>query len=196
MTRNINQRAYQSEIRAAQSEGTRRKILDSVVVVLAGGAAELTVPAVAEEAGVSIPTVYRHFGNKQGLLTALVGHVGERLGIGPDMAVVDVAGIDEFVRKLFRKLEGADPVIRAALAAGPIPRGPSVDIRVDAVQDMLRRTDPPVPDDHTERLARVMLILTCSQALQLWNDRFDMTTDEIADTVSWAIKAMIEGSRR
>lgn len=190
-----NERTYQSEVRDAQAEATREKILESVVVVMAGGAAELTVPAVAKEAGVSIPTVYRHFGNKQGLMSALVGHIGDRLGISPEMAPADITDIDGFVRVLFRQLEEADPLIRAALAAGPSPRSASVQVRMGAIQDLLERSDPPVPDDVTERLAQVMLILTCSQALQLWNDRFDLTTDQVADTVSWAIKAMVAGSR-
>ncbi len=195
MIRNSNQRPYDSEIRDAQSEATRRKILESLVVVMAGGAVELTVPAVAKEAGVSIPTVYRHFGNKQGLMSALVEHVGERLGIRPEIAPTDIDDIDGFIRTLFRQLKAADPVIRAALAAGPTPRGPSVEVRMAALRDLLRSANPPVPEDVRERLARVMLILTCSQALQLWDDRFDLTTDEVADTVSWAIKAMVAGSR-
>ena len=39
------------------------------------------MPAVARKAGVSVPTVYRHFGSKQNLVAALYPHALKRAGV-------------------------------------------------------------------------------------------------------------------
>ena len=58
-------RTYRSELRAQQADETRARILDATVRVMARGLASLSIPAVAREAGVSVPTVYRHFATKR-----------------------------------------------------------------------------------------------------------------------------------
>ena len=47
---------------------------------MASGLASLSIPAVAREAGVSVPTVYRHFGTKDDLLAAVYPHVARGSG--------------------------------------------------------------------------------------------------------------------
>src|SRR5437773_8993571 len=61
-------RTYVSPLRRGQFEATRLRIVEAVGRVLARGVTELSVPAVAEEAGVSVATVYRHFQSKQQLV--------------------------------------------------------------------------------------------------------------------------------
>jgi AcrR family transcriptional regulator len=51
-----------NELRAAQAQATRARILEATVNVMARGVASVSIPAVAREARVSVPTVYRHFG--------------------------------------------------------------------------------------------------------------------------------------
>ena len=67
-------RPYRSELREEQAESTRSRILDATMRVMGRGVASLSIPAVAREAGVSTPTVYRHFGTKHDLLDALYPH--------------------------------------------------------------------------------------------------------------------------
>jgi len=57
-------RPYNNELRAQQAEATRSRILDATIRVMAGGVGTLSIPDVAREAGVSVPTIYRHFGTK------------------------------------------------------------------------------------------------------------------------------------
>ena len=52
-------REYYSPLREAQAEATHDPILEGVVRTIAKGVSELSVPAVAREAGVSVATVYR-----------------------------------------------------------------------------------------------------------------------------------------
>src|SRR5437660_588568 len=107
-------RAYTSPLRDEQSDGTRRRILDALARTLARGVAELSVPAVAREAGVSVPTVYRHFPTKRRLVDALPAYVNERTGLAdlPERPR-DLAGLSRVVLDMFTKLEGMDETLRA-----------------------------------------------------------------------------------
>ena len=75
MIRNIDvkppRRTYSSALRDEQADATRTRILEALVRTMAAGIGGLSIPAVAREAGVSIPTIYRHFGSKHGLVEAL-----------------------------------------------------------------------------------------------------------------------------
>ena len=53
---------------------------------------------------------------------------------------------------------------------------------------------PDLPPAVVDSLAKVTVVLTCSEALRLWQDRFEMTVDEVADHVAGAIQAMVAGS--
>src|SRR6266542_6902451 len=74
-------RPYRSQLRAEQAEETRGRILDAAVRAMAGGLAFLSIPHVAREAGVSVPTIYRHFATKHDLLAAVYPHVVRRAGL-------------------------------------------------------------------------------------------------------------------
>src|SRR5918995_3522630 len=110
------QRAYQSELRAEQAEETRRRILDAALGVMGTGLASLSVPAVAREAGVSVPTIYRHFRTKADLLAAMYPHAARRSGLDgiPDPSTV--GDVRSAVRAVFERLDALDDVARAAFA--------------------------------------------------------------------------------
>lgn len=64
-------RPYEQRARAAQTLATRARILDSAyALLLAQPFDDITLDAVAEGARVSVQTVLRHVGSKEGLLTA------------------------------------------------------------------------------------------------------------------------------
>ena len=65
-------RTYNSSRRQDQARQTRAAVLDAATrAFLADGYTTTTVPAIAAEAGVSVETVYKAFGNKAGLLKAV-----------------------------------------------------------------------------------------------------------------------------
>src|SRR5438093_9681250 len=84
-------RSYESPLREEQAEVTRRRILDALVRTMAKGVAGLSVPAVAAEAGVSVPTVYRHFRTKADLVAALAPYLTRKTRL---MEIPDVGGND------------------------------------------------------------------------------------------------------
>jgi AcrR family transcriptional regulator len=76
----VSARRYSNAWRERQAAHTRESILNAVAQVLAGGLADLSVPAIAREAGLSVRTIYRHFSTKRDLLIALGEHMDQQAG--------------------------------------------------------------------------------------------------------------------
>lgn len=69
----VKSRGYRSPVRKAQAAGTRQRILAAATQrFLAAGYAATTMSAVAGDAGVSVQTVYKSFGNKALLAKGVV----------------------------------------------------------------------------------------------------------------------------
>lgn len=189
-------RKYHSELREAQTGATRDKILDALVEVLASGVDNLSVPAVAGRAGVSVGTVYRHFGDKSGLLEALVPYAGRRSGIAIDSLPETVEDFDDVVRRVFRHFEATDDLLRAALASsiGRDVRMRSTPERFEAMREPFRTVEPNLQPDQMDHIAKAALILTASDTYQQWKDRFGMGPDEAADEVMWVIRTLLRGA--
>jgi AcrR family transcriptional regulator len=66
---------------------TRARILAAARELLPG-AASIPVDTIAEEAGVSVQTLYRHFGSKRGLLVAVIDSVQQDAGLYAEFEAV------------------------------------------------------------------------------------------------------------
>jgi AcrR family transcriptional regulator len=73
-------RPYKQGLRAEKSAETRTRIL-AAARELMPEADHLQVEDIARRAGVSVPTLYSHFGSKGGLLSALTGQVESEAGL-------------------------------------------------------------------------------------------------------------------
>ena len=195
-------RTYRNDLRAKQAEDTRHRILDAALRVMAGGLASLSVPAVAREAGVSVPTVYRHFGTKAHLLAALYPHVMRRTGTDD---VADPRSLDELhegVRSIFDRLDTLDDLTRAVIAspASEGTRRATMPQRLARIRRIAESIAPGLSDDDRDRITRLIAILTSSSALRMWRDHLGSSVDEAADDVDWivraAIAATLSGDRR
>ena len=119
----VKRRPYQGAHRARlgklQSEATRARILDAARRRMdADGYQATTIRAIAEEAGVSEPTVYLHFGSKRAILEALVQLVEKDTLLGSlesrfDKASSAVAAVEAGLAALRRRLETGADVERA-----------------------------------------------------------------------------------
>jgi AcrR family transcriptional regulator len=186
-------RIYRSQLRAQQGEETRGRILDATVRVMADGIASVSIPAVAREAGVSIPTVYRHFGTKRELLAAVYPHVVRRAGLNE---LVMPRSMDELRDGMRAYIERTDSLGDLARVASASPA--SDEVRRLNMPDRLavfgRVADSIVPkpsEADRDRIARLLVILTASSSLRLWRDQLGSSVEEAADDVDWVIRAVI-----
>ncbi|MGF1467540.1 MAG: TetR/AcrR family transcriptional regulator [Sandaracinaceae bacterium] len=70
---------------------TRARILTATRELIAVHGARLKLSQVAQRAGVSRQALYLHFGDRQGLLLALVAHMDQTLQLGESLAHVHAA---------------------------------------------------------------------------------------------------------
>jgi AcrR family transcriptional regulator len=191
-------RAYTSELRAQQAEDTRGRILDATVRVMARGIASLSIPAVAREAGVSIPTVYRHFGTKTDLLSAVYPHIERRAGFDQLVPPRSIDGLRDGVRSIFERLESFDDLARAAMAspAADESRRLNMPDRFALTRRLADSIVPALSEADRDRIARLMVVLTASASLRMWRDHLGASVDQAADDVDWVVRAAIAASTR
>jgi len=195
MTRIANEksRAYGSPLRAQQAEETRERILDATIRVIANGLAFVSVPQVAREAGVSVPTVYRHFATKRDLLAAVYPHTVRRAGMDE---VVIPRSMDELrggLQAYFERTDSFGDLARAAMAspAAEEVRRINMPDRVAIFRRLADSIEPKPSKADRDRIARLLVILTASSALRLWRDQLGSSVEEAADDVDWVLRAAI-----
>lgn len=124
-------RTYTSKRRTESAEHTRQAIVEAAVRMHSQGI--VTMSAVAEEAGVSLPTVNKYFPTREDLFTACTGHFGSTLDLPSPEALAAIPDriqrIEQVVAEVFRlheqslgvvwtgyKLEDESPVLASAIA--------------------------------------------------------------------------------
>jgi len=195
MTRIVNSgaRMYRSELRAQQAEETRERILEATVRVMAGGLAYVSIPAVAREAGVSVPTIYRHFETKRDLLAAVYPHVVRRAGLEELPPPRSMGELRDGLRAHFERTDSLGDLARAAMAspASDETRRINMPDRLAMFRRLADSIEPRPSEVDRDRIARLLVILTASSALRLWRDQLGSSVDEAADDADWAIRAVI-----
>jgi len=189
-------RTYDSDLRAEQAAATRRKILDALVRTMGRGVAGLSIPAVAREASVSVPTVYRHFKSKAALVAALSTHLVGRTGLmDPSMLEGDLAAI---VHEMYRRNAGIDAEMRAALASelGQEARRRMMPQRVALARKTIAERVPGLAGDDLDRFTRVFLILTSSATMRAYKDYLGLDASQAAKDVAWAVEVLQRSIRR
>jgi AcrR family transcriptional regulator len=192
------ERPYHSQLRAEQTEETRARILNATVRVMARGIATLSMPAVAREAGVSVPTVYRHFATKPDLIAAIYPHVLRRAALerpDPPRSLDELRGS---LRAYFDHVESFDEVARAAQAS-PVADEMRRLTMPDRLAIFRRLTDsiqPPASDANRDRIARLLVVLTQSSALRMWREQFGTSVEEAVGDIDWLIRAAFAAAAR
>lgn len=195
---NAKGRVYHSELRAQQAEATRSRIIEAAMRVMAGGIATLSIPDVAREAGVSVPTVYRHFGTKRDLVDAIYPYLASRAGIEPIDVPKTVDEFREMVRNVFGRLESLGELARVAMSspASDEARRSQMPARQAMSRQFVATVMPHGSATDRERLSRVLLVLTSSSGMRMWRDQQGVPVDTAADDIHWLIRTVLSATER
>ncbi len=187
---------YQSQLRQEQMKRTREQILEGLIKTMASGIAELSIPADAHEAGVSIPTVYRYFRTKRDLIEALGGYLGEKIGANATQLPRSPEELAAAVREMFVRSEGLDEVIRAASVSelGKEFRKDAMPVRMKIIEDALAPVATRFNETDWIRLRNIVLVLSSSAMIRAFIDYLDLSGEEAADTVTWAILTLAQAN--
>ena len=191
-------RPYRSELREAQAGTTRGRILDAAMRVMARGIASVSIPEIAREAGVSVPTVYRHFGTKQDLLDAVYPHAERRAGLGELVLPRTMAEFRAGIRRFVERTDAFDDLTRAVMAspAAEQVRHASMPRRLEVMRTMVDAIAPGLPEDGRERIVRLFVILSSSGALRMWRDHLEVSPQQVATEIDRVVQAAIAAERQ
>lgn len=199
MPRIAKSRPYRSELREQQADGTRARILDAAVRVMAGGVTSVSVPAVAREAGVSVPTVYRHFATKADLFAALYPHLMRRVGLHEMSFPTSLDELRSGVRASFERIDRIGSQDELAVLAMTSPssddaRRATFPQRLELARGLADTVRPKLTRTERDRVARLIVVLTSSGSFRVWREYLGASVDEAADDVAWVIRSAIAGA--
>ncbi|HEX5615494.1 MAG TPA: helix-turn-helix domain-containing protein [Acidimicrobiia bacterium] len=196
----MSERRYSSPLRDSQVQRTRELILGALTALLSERRAdEITTREIAERAGVSQPTVYRHFPDRQALLEGLADRIQRGMGDieGDDTHVVS---LDDLVRLVPRHMALADEHAVEAAAEAVFNADPRRYSRASRERSAeLRRAVADAFPDLTEReQRRVAALLRSLYSTQTWlrmREEFGVPGSESGPLVAWAIDTLIRELR-
>ena len=170
-------------------EQTRDLILEGLIKTMAKGVVTWSIPDVAREAGVSVPTVYRYFRTKKDLVQALSAYVVRKAGVATMGLPHSPEDLVAMARELYIRAEGMSEDFRMASVSELAQeiRKEGMPARLKIIEDALDPVLPSFNEQDRQRLVRTILLLTSSAMIRAFKDYLDLEGVEAADTVAWAI---------
>lgn len=193
----VERRIYRSPVRTRRAEDTRARILAALSQLVAkGGVDEVSFKAVAQAAGVTEITVFRHFPNREELLRALWFWLDERLG-QRGMPQTERALVEDTPVVLASFDEHA-PVIRAALLSneGRAMRMTMQPDRRAAFTRALANATAGASAAEKARAHAVIQLLYSGYAWLSMRDHWGLDGREAGAASAWAIRVLIDELHR
>ncbi len=193
-----DKQAYHSPLRQEQMKRTREQILEGLIRVMARGMVDLSIPEVAREAGVSVPTVYRYFGTKRELIEALGVYSLQKLGAVDRQLPRNPEELIAGVKELSRRYEELDETMRAAAMSefAYEARREVLPARLKMYEDALAPVAVKLSAADRTHLRNVVLVLCSTAMIRAFKDYLGISGEETADNIAWAIRTLCEQSAR
>jgi len=193
-------RPYNSPLREEQARQTRAQILDALTELLADRRAdEITTREIAERAGVSQPTVYRHFADRIALLNGITDRINQ-LAAESEEGGYALESIDEVgprVEWLFTISETIPVEMRAEALLNADPRRFGDDTRrhSDEMLALVAAEFPELVERHHVQLAGLLRCLGSSQSWLRMREEFGVPGGEAGPLMRWAIDTIVGAVR-
>jgi AcrR family transcriptional regulator len=195
-----SRRTYTMTTRAAAAEQTGERILDAAVELFWERPTDrLSLEDVASRAGVSIQTVIRRFGGKEGLLVAAVEREGQR--VGSQRGTAPVGDVPGAVRVLVDHYEEMGDRVLAMLAAEPQVPGlaPIIDRGRVVHREWCSRTFAPALHArrgvHRTRLLAQLVTVCDVQSWRLLRRNAGLSRSQTERALVELLEPLMEGSR-
>lgn len=186
-------RRYRSNLREAQAGLTRDRILAAAsrILEIDGGTGSLTFKRVAEAAGTTEMTVYRHFPSRDQLLHALWEHLNQAMapGLGMPNSLSELKGQH---RVLFTGFDKVPAQIAASITTpeGRAMRAALNEERKAAFLAIAAELAPTADPARQRQLAGVIQLLHSAYAWDSLREQWGMDGAEAGEATLWAIDAL------
>ncbi|MFF2388256.1 TetR/AcrR family transcriptional regulator [Agromyces sp. NPDC058104] len=193
MARTVSHQIADHTLRDRQRDLTRRVITDALAtVVVRDGVAELSMQMVADEAGCSLRTLYRHFGSREDLLAGLDAEADAFLRACFDRALE--TGGDDLARvleDLALQLGGRRELVLAWAAASPRSaiRGSLHGRVAELVDGAVDRVAPALAREERERVAAAFRLVASGRAWLLLTDQ--LSDEDASTTAGWIVRTLL-----
>lgn len=191
--------AYRSPLREAQAKLTRARIQEAAASLLdeRGAAESITFKAVAERAGVTEMTVYRHFPTRDDLLAGLWRHLNDAMGPGLGMP----ESVDALLAQheaLFAGFDRIAPQIVASIVTtqGREMRAALNKQRRKAFLAIVEEAAPGLDASRKTAAAAVLQLLHSAYAWDSLREQWGLSGKAAGKATKWAIVALLEDLRR
>ena len=185
-------RSYDNTLRVELAQQTRQRILDAAVAELGAATAQgVTLAQVARRAGVSEPTLYRHFGSREKLLEEIDRHAHGQLGLPAMSDSVD--GLPEQVVALFEKFEEHTDLLNAVSQAGvgQEMRARGRKRRTQMLRDVIARSHPELEPEELDRVTAVLRVLVSWEAYHTMTGELGLSPENARRSVAWALESLL-----
>jgi AcrR family transcriptional regulator len=192
-------RPYHSPLREEQARKTRDLILDALIELLADRRADdITTREIAERAGVSQPTVYRHFPDRTALLEGITARGNELASRVRGWLCPREHRRDRPAHRV--AVRSVRPIRRRDARRGAAQRRPSPLRRryPTALRGDARRGAADFPDLDERQHVQFAGILRCLGSSQSWlrmREEFGVPGVEAGPLLRWAVDTLIEAVR-
>jgi AcrR family transcriptional regulator len=192
----MSPRAYRSQLREKQAEQTRERIVDALFEqVLDTHRSDFSIAEVAERAGVSERTVYRHFPTREDLIAAVDERYQSIPGpSGPD----EVSDFPQHVDELYRWFGENEELIEAAHVAG-IGRELHQRARArrgEVTRRMMDRMFAPLPKRERRLLFAVVRTMFGSAIWRAMREDAGLSNDEAREAATWVAELITKDISR
>ena len=193
-----SKRSYSSPIRQEQAALTHRRIVDAAIAMIADRpGSEISHESIGRAAGIAVRTVYRHFPTRSNLLDEVWEELDERLGLSK-LPTTSSAAIIEFVPQLFGRLNVNSDIVNALITSstGHEMSRRTGERRLQAIRQALAHETDQLPRTERNRLIGLVRVLTSPMTWHILSQKADMSRDEPAQTVTWALRQLLSASER
>ncbi|AGL03499.1 TetR/AcrR family transcriptional regulator [Desulfoscipio gibsoniae] len=192
-------RSYSSPLRNRQREYTRNLIMEAVASFVAQGRINtFSVQDVADRAGISYASVYRHFPTREALLEEMYEWASEVAGsqMPPTPSTIDE--IPAWIAKsvpVFEQNTAAIQAVISVLAALNI-KPESRQQRDDIIDSLVAEGAPNLPPEVARRSAAIVRYLAGSLGWATLRQRFGLDAEDTSAALTWALEVLIRDLKR
>jgi AcrR family transcriptional regulator len=182
-------------LRQQQRELARRLIVDATArVILRIGIHQFSMQEVADEAGVSLRTLYRYYPSREDLVEGVGAEIDEELAEAglPSLEgpVTPAALVGDAFLTTERRADLGRAWVIIKMVTGE--RSESTRRRDQLVRVVVEQLAPHLDQVEQDRLFGVVRYLAGSLAWKFMRDDLSMPTEEVARAVAWAIRTLLE----
>lgn len=187
-------RRYDSALRRQRAAQTRDRVIAEGAALVRSLEAwdwkQLTFRAVAERAGVSESTVYRHFANERELHDAVMQRLQEEAGVTYHGVALDE--VADVAARVFAAMSSF--AVSAWAPEADDPTLTTVDrARREALRDAVAAAAPQWPPDQRDVLAGLLDVLWSPISFERLNVQWRMSPQQATGAIAWAI-GLVAGS--